>query len=323
MEKIKGRVFYSEKHDPTFNLAIEDYLLDIIEEDELILYLWQNEKTVVIGRNQNPWKECRLDLMKEEGIRLVRRGSGGGAVYHDLGNLNFTFVAKKKHYSVENQLSIILEAVRSFDIEADFSGRNDLLASGMKFSGNAFINEKKGSMHHGTLLVDVDMPSLGKYLSVSELKIKSKGVDSVKSRVVNLKALAEEMTIEMMKERVVSVFRERCDTDGMIHYAPDDKIDKSPYDQKKWIFSESPQFEISLEEKFDWGLIEISATVRDGVIKEAGVYTDALHVDGFKDFEGLMIGKAFDGITLSDLTEQVNLTNDIQTSLTTWLKRVV
>ena len=123
---------------PWFNLAIEEFLVNNVKDDETILYLWQNKDTVVIGSNQNPWKECDVNKIEEDKVKLARRLSGGGAVYHDIGNLNFTFIMKKYKYDEDKQLNVVLNAINSFGMEAKFSGRNDLLLSGKKFSGNAY-----------------------------------------------------------------------------------------------------------------------------------------------------------------------------------------
>ena len=141
--------------DPYFNLAMEKWLCDHLD-GRRILYLWQNEHTVVIGKNQNPLKECRLAALKQDGGLLARRCSGGGAVYHDLGNLNFTMLVPNDQFDLHRQCSVLLQAVRQFGVDAQFSGRNDLTAQGRKFSGNAFYHGPHGSFHHGTLLVDTD-----------------------------------------------------------------------------------------------------------------------------------------------------------------------
>ena len=193
----------SRSFDPYENLALEEALLSRVGEGELILYLWQNEGTVVIGRNQNPWKECRTALLAEEGGHLARRLSGGGAVFHDRGNLNFTFLMNEADYDLPRQLTVLERACRSLGIPAQRSGRNDLLAEGRKFSGNAFYKHAGKAYHHGTLMLDVDMERVSRYLSPSKAKLAAKGVDSVRSRVVNLREFVPELTIDRLADALV------------------------------------------------------------------------------------------------------------------------
>ena len=192
--------------DPYRNLAVEEYLTLHVQPGECILYLWQNQKTVVIGKNQNCWKECKVNDLERDGGHLVRRLSGGGAVYHDMGNLNFTFCVRKEDYDVDRQLSVIVAAVRSFGLDAEKTGRNDITAGGRKFSGNAFYRSGVFCYHHGTLLVSADMQQMGKYLNVSKQKLQSNGVDSVRSRVVNLRELEKTVTIEALEDRLQKAF---------------------------------------------------------------------------------------------------------------------
>ena len=197
----------STSFNPWLNLAIEEYLVENVKDNEVILYLWQNKDTVVIGSNQNPWKECNIEKMKDGDIKLARRLSGGGAVFHDVGNLNFTFLMGKDLYNQDQQLRVILDAVNSYGFNAEFSGRNDILIDGRKFSGNAYFFGDTSSYHHGTLLVDADMLKLTEYLNPSKQKIVSNGVDSVKSRVVNLKSIKDSITIEDLKSSLVKSFQ--------------------------------------------------------------------------------------------------------------------
>ena len=156
--------------DPAKNLAVEEYLTFRADPDEVTMYLWQNANTVVIGRNQNPWKECRLEEMAEGGCTLARRVSGGGAVYHDLGNLNFTFIAQEGLYDVAKQTEVILRAVQILGIHAEKNGRNDLTIDGKKFSGHAYFKRGKYCYHHGTIMMDVNRDVLSRYLNVSTAK---------------------------------------------------------------------------------------------------------------------------------------------------------
>ena len=194
--------------DPYENLALEEALLNRVGEGELILYLWQNERTVVIGKNQNPWKECRTALLAEEGGHLARRLSGGGAVFHDLGNLNFTFLMPAQDYDLPRQLTVIQRACRSLGIPAERSGRNDLLADGRKFSGNAFYKHNGKAYHHGTLMVDVDLDRVQRYLSPSKAKLAAKGVESVRSRVVNLREFVPTLTVEQLADALIAALAE-------------------------------------------------------------------------------------------------------------------
>lgn len=268
-------------HDPHYNLAVEQFLLESGEEGQCILYLWQNQNTVVIGRNQNPWKECRTTLLREEGGILARRLSGGGAVFHDLGNLNFTFLVPQADYDLARQLSVIREALRTLGIPAEISGRNDILANGRKFSGNAFYKNGKQAYHHGTLLVDVDMEKLGRYLSPSKAKLRAKGVDSVRSRVVNLKELNPEITIDALKAALREAFAQiyGCSVD-MIGEPDLDRDRIAALTERNrswdWNFGQKLPFSFECEDRFPWGGVQVQLTVEAGIILQARIYSDAM-----------------------------------------------
>ena len=268
-------------NDPHYNLAVEQHLLETVKEGQCILYLWQNQNTVVIGRNQNPWKECRTTLLSEEGGHLARRLSGGGAVFHDLGNLNFTFLVPQEDYNLERQLTVIQEAVRSLGIPAEKSGRNDILSEGRKFSGNAFFKHNGKAYHHGTLLVDVDMAKLSRYLNPSKAKLQSKGVDSVRSRVVNLKELNPELTIESLKAALVRSFGSVYG--GAVERLTDENLDMAEIQRLaernrswEWNFGAKMPFTCEFEDRFPWGGVQIQLNVDSGVIRQAKIYSDAM-----------------------------------------------
>ena len=265
--------------DPFVNLATEQHLLETVEGGCCLLYLWQNENTVVIGRNQNPWAECRWSLLEAEGGRLARRLSGGGAVFHDLGNLNFTFLMPTEDYDLARQQRVLLEACRSFGIDAALSGRNDLTADGRKFSGNAFYHNGPRSYHHGTLLVDVDGEKLSRYLTPTKAKLEAKGVPSVRSRVVNLVALCPDITIPGLKRALVDAFEAVYG-----HRSAPRAFDEGDrarvsslrerYASWAWRFGQPLPFTCRAEGRFPWGGVEIRLDVNEGVIRRAAVYSD-------------------------------------------------
>ena len=274
----------SESYDPYHNLALEEALLNRVGKGELILYLWQNERTVVIGKNQNPWKECRTALLIEEGGRLARRLSGGGAVFHDLGNLNFTFLMSTEDYDLSRQLTVLEKACQSLGIPAQRSGRNDLLADGRKFSGNAFYSHAGKSYHHGTLMVDVDMERVQRYLSPSKAKLAAKGVDSVRSRVVNLREFVPDLTIGRLSDALIAALSETYsgNAPGAHSVRPLDVSEltlrdlTAKYGSDAWLYGPKLPFTLSVEDRFPWGGIEVQLDVNEGVIRAAKVYTDAM-----------------------------------------------
>lgn len=279
IEKIA--LYESAVFNPHHNLAVEQHLLERVKPGCCILYLWQNQNTVVIGRNQNAWSECRTSLLEEEGGHLARRLSGGGAVFHDLGNLNFTFLVHQEDYDLDRQFSVIQEAVRSFGIPAEKSGRNDVLSDGRKFSGNAFYRNGTQAYHHGTLLVDVDMQKMGRYLNPSKAKLQSKGVASVRSRVVNLRELNPDVTIEGMKTAMAEAF-------SKVYGLPAVRLHPSMLDKpyvdslcrkngsREWLYGQKTPFTFQWEERFSWGEIQLNLQVQDGRIAKAKVYSDAM-----------------------------------------------
>ena len=282
--------------DPYYNLAVEEFLLKMAENDP-ILYLWQNAHTVVIGRNQNPWKECRTTPLEQEGGRLARRLSGGGAVYHDLGNLNFTILMPRDRFDLPKQMEVIRDAAASVGVDAVLSGRNDVLAAGRKFSGNAFYRGQKAAYHHGTILISADMEKLGRYLSPDRKKLQSKGVDSVSSRVVNLGDLVPGLTVADMKQAMVHSFEK--------HYGAVTPLvlTEAELDQVRvwaernggwqWNYGQKQPFAISWEERFPWGGVEISLQVENGLVRSAKVYTDAMDPSWAPRLEQALTGCRF------------------------------
>jgi lipoate-protein ligase A len=250
----------------------------------VILYLWQNEKTVVIGKNQNPWKECKLAELSEDGGKLVRRLSGGGAVFHDLGNLNFTFLATKENYNVEKQLEVILKAVRHLSIPAEKSGRNDITVEGRKFSGNAFFSDGVHCYHHGTILIKVDMSMLSHYLNVSREKLVSKGVASVRARVTNLTEYVPELTVDRMCCELVEALGEVYEVAPVelsMSKLQSQELQKleEKFASWEWILGKKMEFNYSIDRRFSWGNIDLEFVVDEGRINSCRAFSDALETN--------------------------------------------
>ncbi|MBR5529354.1 MAG: lipoate--protein ligase [Oscillospiraceae bacterium] len=280
----KIAVFEATGTDPHYNIATEKYLLQHVEKNQCILYLWQNKNTVVIGRNQNAWAECRTTLLEEEGGKLARRLSGGGAVFHDLGNLNFTFLMCDEDYDLDRQFEVIRVACQNIGIPVEKSGRNDLLADGKKFSGNAFYHSQGHAYHHGTLLVNADMDKLSRYLTPPKAKLEAKGVSSVRSRVTNLKDLCPELTIPMLREQMRQAFETVYGLSSETISLSGDaiaEIEKSKLELSDWQWCYGPRlpFSFTCEERFSWGSITLQLQVEGGYITTANVYSDAMEWD--------------------------------------------
>ena len=279
IERIQ--IFESTRLDPYFNLATEKYLLETVEPGCCILYLWQNQNTVVIGRNQNAWAECRTSLLEQEGGKLARRLSGGGAVFHDTGNLNFTFLVPEEDYDLDRQLLVIQTACAALGLEARRSGRNDLLVHGAKFSGNAFYHSQGHAYHHGTLLVDVDKEKLGRYLTPSKAKLEAKGVASVRSRVANLKEFSPGLTCRDMAAHMRDAFAQvyglvpeqlTLSADALVQI----EASAAELSSWQWLYGSRLPFCFSCEQRFSWGSIQLQLHADSGQIRSVCAYSDSM-----------------------------------------------
>jgi lipoate-protein ligase A len=294
----QGLIVQTGETNPYRNIALEKFLLDAVPPETCILYLWQNRRTVVIGRNQNAWTECRVEELEGEGGFLARRLSGGGAVFHDLGNLNFTFLVPREDYNLERQSSVILQAVRKLGIEAEMSGRNDIETGGRKFSGNAFYRGERNAYHHGTLLVRADIKAAGRYLSVSREKILSKGVASVRSRMVNLAECQPDITVSSLAGSLRAAFAEvyQVKAEELVPPSPEPLSaetapslgDRFPgaaarlaelaawFSSPEWKYGKNPPFRFKAERRFSWGGVDIRFNVERNRIAGAQIFSDAM-----------------------------------------------
>lgn len=313
----KLMVYEAAGFDPYENLAAEQYLLEHLQPGECILYLWQNQNTVVIGRNQNAWAECRVSLLEQEGGKIARRLSGGGAVFHDLGNLNFTFIVREEDYDLDKQLSVIQRACGNAGVLVEKSGRNDLLAQGRKFSGNAFYHSQGCAYHHGTLLIRSDLDKLQRYLSPPKAKLEAKGVNSVRSRVVNLSQLASGLSVHSMKAYMKDAFGQVYDLTVETLRLTEDAQEQIAYLAKRngsWehLFGSPLPFTIQFSQRFTWGSIQLDIQAKGGVIQAARVYTDAMDWLLPEKIEGALTGCRF---TPEDMQ------SGLQSSISDWVIR--
>ena len=289
----------SNQTNPYLNIAVENYLVALNTPSTVTMYLWRNRRTVVIGQNQNPYAECNVEALEADGGYLMRRRTGGGAVYHDDGNINFSFVASHDLYDQQRQFEVIRRAVADFGLVAELSGRNDVLVGGRKFSGNAFSRGAHNNLHHGTILIRGNMDDLQRYLRPKPAKLQKHGVSSVQSRVVNLSELNADITSENIVPHLRDAFLSVYDGDVNLTTLDFDAVCREP--QVQWLYSDfaSPEwkygrwqtFSAQRSAQFEWGGVDISVEVADGRIADILVATDALDLDAVEKLHDIVVGR--------------------------------
>ena len=313
---MKTQVIISTQYDPFLNRAVEAYLVDHQEEDTITMYLWKNQQTVVIGYNQNPYSECNVKMLLDEGGHVMRRGTGGGAVYHDLGNINFSFIASRKNYDVRKQLSVIQDALLSYGLETEISGRNDLTYQGRKFSGNAF-SKGNNNLHHGTILIKTDGEKMMRYLTVNQAKLQKHGVKSVSSRVINLSEAVPELTSESIKEPLIRSFAKvyGC-TPVMLDFKDLSKNEEVQATTKRissfdFLFARWEHFQTTKRAQFDWGAVEVSLHINEAesIINDIQIVCDCLDTEIIGQAEQLLKGSSTHEIPVSERNNEI--INDI------------
>ena len=313
-------IYRASGSDPFENLAREQVLLEQGPAEGLVLYLWQNENTVVIGRNQNAYKECRVSLLEEDGGKLARRLSGGGAVFHDKGNLNFTFLLPRADFDIPRQLEVICRACRAFGIPAEISGRNDLTAAGYKFSGNAFYKTGDRAYHHGTLMLSADIDRLGRYLSPPKAKLEAKGVSSVRSRVTNLRAFVPALTCDSMSRQLIRAAEKVYGfTAQELVFTPWQKEEiarlTAHYASREWRFGANVPATFSTQQTFPWGTVSLELQVERGVITHAGVFTDAMEWELSSLIRQALEGREFSRAAMQEGLLSIHIQPDIRDDL--------
>lgn len=291
----------SPSTDPYFNLALEQYVFDELPRNNEYFMLWQNDNAIIIGKHQNTIEEINAAYVKEHGVRVARRLSGGGAVYHDLGNLNFTFITDagdEKKINLAMFCDMIVNALAEIGINAEISGRNDITIDGRKFSGNSQYIKQGRIMHHGTILFDSDLSIIAKALNVSHDKIESKGIKSVRSRVTNIKEyLKEDLSLdrfrEALKHNILGTTTDQYQL-TQADIAAINRLRDQRYATWEWNYGRSPKCSIQKETRVDQcGKIQIHMEVENGVITSLATYGDYFGADESGDVEKALIGCPF------------------------------
>ncbi|MCF1633544.1 lipoate--protein ligase [Streptococcus gallolyticus] len=307
----------NNSHNPAYNVALEAYAFrELLAEDELFI-LWINEPTIVIGKHQNAIEEINKTYTDEHGIHVVRRLSGGGAVYHDLNNLNYTIISNKSQegaFDFKTFSQPVIETLADLGVAANFTGRNDLEIDGKKFCGNAQAYYKGRMMHHGCLLFDVDMTVLGNALQVSKDKIESKGVKSVRARVTNiLDELPEKMTVEAFSNQLLNKMKESY-PDMTEYVFSDDELKniQALADQQfgtwDWTYGEAPEYTIKRSVRYPAGKITTYANVEKSVIKGIKIYGDFFGIKDVADIEQTLIGLRYEYSDVLDKLQTIDTT---------------
>ena len=303
--------------DPRINLAIEEYLLKTmdVEKDPFLLF-YINEPSIIIGKNQNTAEEINTDYVDSNGIHVVRRLSGGGAVYHDLGNLNYSFITVDDGNSFRNFRKFtepVVKALQSLGVNAELSGRNDLMAEGRKISGNAQFATRGRMFSHGTLLFDTEMDEVVSALKVSKEKIESKGIKSIRSRVANISEfLKEPMTVTEFRNAILHSIFEGEENVRYYELTGEDwnnihELSKERYGNWDWNYGKSPKFNIKHSHRFPVGGIDIRLQVEKGIVKDAHIYGDFFGVGDVSEVEQAIIGSKYERVSVAEAIEGIDV----------------
>src|SRR5690625_1672660 len=304
--------------DPYINLALEEYVLKNFGEEDTYLLFYINAPSIIIGKNQNSVEEINTEYVDANNIKVVRRLSGGGAVYHDEGNLNFSFITKDDGDSFHNFAKFtepVVKALNSLGVPAELVGRNDLLVEGRKISGNAQFSTKGRMFSHGTLMFDSEIEHVVAALNVSAEKIESKGIKSIRSRVANISEfLDEKITMDEFKDLILRYIFNVDDVRDVPQYVLTEEdwekvheISKNRYQQWEWNYGKSPSFNIKQSHKFDSGLLDVRLEVKKGIIENCKIYGDFFGIGEVQDIEERLSGVKYEPSSIEKALEDIDV----------------
>lgn len=309
----------SNTNDTAFNIALEEYCFKNLRDQDEIFLLWINEPSIIVGKYQNTIEEINTEYTREHGINVIRRISGGGAVYHDLNNLNYTIISNKdkgkEGFDFKEFSKPIIDTLAELGVKAEFTGRNDLEIDGQKFCGNAQAYIKDRVMHHGCLLFNVEFSALANALKVSKDKIESKGVKSVRARVTNiLPHLKEPITVNEFAEKILGYMKKHNPNMTEYHFSEEEieKIkERAEYKRSwEWNYGESPEYNISRSHRFPKGKIEIFANVINSKIASIKFYGDFFGKnEELTDIENLLVDVKYTPEDVKKALENVEINN--------------
>lgn len=301
--------------DPWFNLALEEVLMKDKSINDDIIMLWQNDKSVIIGKHQNTVEEVNQQFADSNNIKIARRTTGGGAVYHDLGNLNYTFITNyynKEEVDFKKFAVPVVKALQSLGLNPELSGRNDILLDGKKISGTALACIGDRFMFHGTLLFDINIDMASKVLTVKADKIESKGIKSVKSRITNIKPYLQGSSINDFKEKIISSFEQNSD-DFIKRDINQSEIDRvyELYDNKfskaEWNYGYSPNCNFHKYTKQPCGGIDINLNIENGYVTECKIFGDFIGIRDISDVENTLKNKLYSINTIREEIVKLDL----------------
>lgn len=304
---------------PRINLAIEEYALKTMDlnEDDMYLLFYVNEPSIIIGKNQNTIEEINTSYVEDNNIHVVRRLSGGGAVYHDQGNLNFSFLTKDDGDSFHNFKKFaqpVIDALHELGVPAEMSGRNDIQIDGKKISGNAQFAARGRMFSHGTLMLDSEIENVVSALKVRDEKIKSKGIKSIRSRVGNINDyLDKKLTVEEFKQVILQHIFSGMEDIPSYKLTDDDweqihDISKERYGNWDWNYGRSPSFDVEKSYKFPSGLIDVRFNVKKGVIQECRIFGDFFGTEDIQEIEEAIAGTKYTREALDEVLSQYDIT---------------